>query len=79
MPGFPARCSLFTPPPGLSHGRGGRCGRICSCTADRSRRGRRQRCPLHALGTPGDAFRDEHRGAHAPVTVWLARPAGPWW
>ncbi len=52
MPGYPARCSLFIPPPGLSHGPGGSCGRICSRTADCSRRGRRQRCPLHVLSTP---------------------------
>jgi hypothetical protein len=26
MPGYPARCSLFIPPPGLSQGPGGSCG-----------------------------------------------------
>jgi hypothetical protein len=51
MPGYPARCSLFIPPPGLSHGSGGSCGRICSRTADYRRRGQRQRCPLQVLGT----------------------------
>jgi hypothetical protein len=57
MPGYPARCSLFILPPGLSPGPGGRCGRICSRTADRSRRGRRQRCPRHVPSTSGDAGR----------------------
>ena len=35
--GYPAKCSLFAPPPGPCHGPGGSCGSICSRSADYSR------------------------------------------